>query len=53
MTFRIYYLEGWRPITDPVEIQIAKTAVLRSLRTEYTRIRRRHGPPKALKWVIW
>lgn len=53
MPFRIYYLEGWRPITDPVEIQIAKTAVLRSLRTEYTRIWRRHGPPKALKWVIW
>lgn len=53
MPYRIYYLQYWHPITDPVERQIAKTAILRSLRAQYRRIKYAYGPPKAFRWVIW
>lgn len=40
-------------MTDPVERQIAKAAILRTLRAQYARIRRVYGPPKSFRWVIW
>lgn len=53
MPYRIYYLRHWHPMTDPVERQIAKAAILRTLRAQYARIRRVYGPPKSFRWVIW
>lgn len=53
MPYQIYYLRHWHPITDPIERQIAKAAILRSLRAQYERIRYAYGPPKSLRWVIW
>lgn len=52
MPYRVYYFERY-PITDPTERQIVKAAILRSLRTQYRRIKDTYGPPKAFKWVIW
>lgn len=52
MPYRVYYLERY-PMTDPTERQIAKAAILRSLRAQYRRIKNTYGPPKAFKWVIW